>query len=124
MAYSKINTFVRPSTGTAWTSVKDHGEGSDYWDWRRQYQADNGISVSFDLSSDELTLTVTETCADEATYDAFKTADLSDGRYNALRADLSAAMASAGITLAITENNDGTVQTLMEAASVSPELTG
>ena len=35
-----------------------------------------------------------------------------------------AAMASAGITLAITENNDGTVQTLMEAASVSPELTG
>ena len=119
MAYKIIATHKRPNTGVDFPRMSDHN--SDYDTWRRQYFTDNGISISFELSGDELTLTSTCECADRATWNAWLTADETDGRYDAsVKASVNSDYASRSITIKIDADEDGTVTNLVPEGNSIP----
>ena len=81
MAYKVITTYVRPNTGVDFPKMSDHN--SDHYDWVRQYFSDNAISVSFELSEDELTLIGTTECANRSIWEGYRTATEATGNRRA-----------------------------------------
>ena len=110
MAYKIIAEYVRPDTGVEFPKTSDHN--SDYYTWMRDYYTNNGIALSFDLSEDELTLTVTLEMANKDVWTTYDAAHTADGRGDATKALLNSDFASRGITLEIKEDDNGTVSTL------------
>tara|TARA_B100000927_G_C16452826_1_gene464562 strand:+ start:933 stop:1292 length:360 start_codon:yes stop_codon:yes gene_type:complete len=119
MAYKVIHTFTRPNTGVDFPKMADHD--SDYYDFVRQYYTDNGISISFDLSEDELTLVASTECANRAAWDAWKVADDADGRLaGGVKAGMNSDLVARGITIKIDADEDGTVTNLVAEGNNIP----
>tara|TARA_B100000073_G_scaffold268920_1_gene228535 strand:+ start:774 stop:1130 length:357 start_codon:yes stop_codon:yes gene_type:complete len=118
MAYVRKHILKRPDTETAFPEIKSYN--SDYWDWRRQYYSDNNITVTYDLSGDELTLTQEMSMSDKSVWDAFNTADDARGDYASIKGSLNTAFADRNITIQIEEDDDGTGATLLTETNTLP----
>ena len=119
MAYKVITTYVRPNTGVDFPKMSDHD--SDYYDWVRAYFADNGISISFELSEDELTLVATTECANKGIWDTYRAADDARGDYEGgVKAALNSDLSSRSISIKIDAIEDGAVTNLVAQGDALP----
>lgn len=120
MAYKVITTYVRPNTGVDFPKMSDHN--SDHYDWVRQYFSDNAISVSFELSEDELTLIGTTECANRSIWEGYRSATEATGNEPAVISGLNTDLAARGITIKIDAEEDGTVTNILaEGNTVSTD---
>ena len=119
MAYKVITTYVRPNTGVDFPKMSDHD--SDYYDWMRAYYADNGISISFELSEDELTLIATTECDSRSIWDTYRAADDARGDYEGgVKAALNSDLSSRSISIKIDAIEDGAVTNLVAQGDALP----
>lgn len=120
MAYKVISTYVRPNTGVDFPKMSDHN--SDHYDWVRQYFSDNAISVSFELSEDELTLIGTTECASRDIWETYRSQSEVAANEPAVINGLNADLASRNITIKMDADEDGTVTNILaEGQNISTE---
>jgi hypothetical protein len=121
MAYVVRQIYTRPNTGVDWPKISDHD--SDLHTERLADYSSRGISVSYSLSEDELTLTAEINAPDAATWNAHLAlvedatgngSALKSSNWTAVQSAIKSDCTSRGIGYTIQKIDDGTAGTLVE----------